>query len=86
VLYALHLAIKNHHWPATNPAWLLALYSVFVFIPITVQLIAPYVTLVGTWAIIAGLSARCVVSGFSWPTALQVTMHLMRHGALSWIS
>lgn len=30
-LYGLHLSIKSHHWPATNPAWLLALYSVFVF-------------------------------------------------------
>ncbi|MHB8717047.1 MAG: hypothetical protein ACYC9H_13700 [Sulfuricaulis sp.] len=64
VLYALHLAIKNHHWPATNPAWLLGLYALFVFIPVTVQLIAPHVLRAGAWVIIAGLSA--VYFYFGW--------------------
>ena len=32
-LYALHLAIKGHHWPATDAAWLTVLYAVAVFVP-----------------------------------------------------
>jgi cytochrome bd-type quinol oxidase subunit 2 len=41
-LYGLHHAIKGHHWPATSTAWLVALYAVVVFGPLTAQLLARY--------------------------------------------
>ena len=41
-LYGLHHAIMGHHWPATNTAWLVALYAVVVFGPLTAQLLARY--------------------------------------------
>jgi hypothetical protein len=39
-LFGLHHAITTRTWPATDLAWLLALYSVVVLIPVTVQLLA----------------------------------------------
>jgi hypothetical protein len=39
-LFGLHHAITTHTWPATYLAWLLALYSVVVLIPVTIQLLA----------------------------------------------
>src|SRR6516164_3168083 len=39
-LFGLHHAITTHTWPATNLAWLLALYGVVVLIPVTIQLLA----------------------------------------------
>jgi hypothetical protein len=40
VLYGLHHAIKGHHWPATDQPWLIALYALAVFLPLTAQLLA----------------------------------------------
>jgi hypothetical protein len=42
-LYGLHQAIKHLHWPATNTAWLVALYAVAIFVPLTVQFLAVHV-------------------------------------------
>ena len=36
-LYLLHESIKSHHWPATHHAWLVALYAVTVFVPLTIR-------------------------------------------------
>lgn len=41
-LYGLHHAIMQVHWPATNAAWLVALYAVALFVPLTVQMLAIY--------------------------------------------
>ena len=41
-LYTLHLAIDNKHWPATDSAWLVALYSIALLIPVTVELLAEH--------------------------------------------
>ena len=42
-LYGLHIAVKQSHWPATAPSWLLGLYAIALFIPLTVQLMAQHV-------------------------------------------
>src|SRR6202790_5897012 len=42
VLYGLHHAVKEHHWQATDQAWLIALYALAVFIPVTLQLLAEH--------------------------------------------
>jgi hypothetical protein len=39
-LYLLQLSITHHRWPSTDLGWLFALYAVFVFIPVAVQLLA----------------------------------------------
>lgn len=51
-LFGLHQAIKTHTWPATNLAWLFALYAVVVLIPLTTQLLADQVRKAATWAIV----------------------------------
>jgi hypothetical protein len=56
-LYALHEAIKASHWPATSSAWLIALYSVALFIPLTVQLTAQHAMNRSAWIIIAVMTA-----------------------------
>lgn len=55
-LYALHLAIKGSHWPATQPQWLLALYAVAAFIPLTVQLLAAHARTRSMWFITGPLA------------------------------
>jgi hypothetical protein len=41
-LYALHLSIEHEFWPAPHRGWLLGLYAVAVFIPLTVQMLAEH--------------------------------------------
>lgn len=55
-LYALHLAIKGPHWPATQPAWLLGLYALAAFIPLTVQLLAGHARSRITWLITGSMA------------------------------
>ena len=39
-LYGLHHAIKYQHWPATRSGWLISLYALALFVPVSVQLLA----------------------------------------------
>src|SRR6185295_13886000 len=56
-LFGLHTAVRGHHWPATANDWLLALYAVAVFVPLTVQLTVEHVlTRTAAW-LIAALAA-----------------------------
>src|ERR1700722_1028596 len=55
-LYGLHQAIKEHHWPATDQAWLIALYALLVFIPVTLQLLAEYRRAAALWRLVAILA------------------------------
>jgi hypothetical protein len=63
-LYALHLSIKNHHWPATDQAWLLALYALFVFMPIAVQMLVAHLRNHLTWLLLLVWSAAYAGFGF----------------------
>ena len=42
VLYALHWALENKAWPATDSGWLYACYSLAVFVPLTAQFLASH--------------------------------------------
>lgn len=55
-LYGLHHAIDGLHWPATETAWLLALYAVVIFVPLTVQLLADHVRQAPLWIIVAAMA------------------------------
>src|SRR5208282_4580763 len=70
-LYALHLAIKHQHWPATNSAWLLALYAVALLIPVTVQLLAEHAKQRATWLIIGVVAPAFFY--FGWHHGSSVT-------------
>jgi hypothetical protein len=63
-LFGLHHAITTHTWPATNLAWLLALYSVVVLIPVTIQLLAAQIRGSAAAAIVALLAVA--VFYFGW--------------------
>lgn len=41
-LYALHLSIKDVHWPATEPGWLVALYAVTLLAPLSFQVLVAH--------------------------------------------
>lgn len=69
-LYGLHLAIKNAHWPATEPGWLFACYAIALFIPWTVQLISAHVRQRAAWVIVATLAAAYFY--FGWHQGTQV--------------
>lgn len=63
-LYGLHHSISSHHWPATQPAWLLALYAVAVFIPTTLQLLVDHLLRPALWAMVA--VAAIALFYFGW--------------------
>ena len=64
VLYGLHHAIKDHHWPATDQAWLIALYALAVFIPATLQLLAEHARRAALWWLVAILAAAYFYFGW----------------------
>ncbi len=51
----MRVAIKDLHWPATEPGWLLAFYALAVFVPLTAQLLAEHAQQKTTWMVIAAL-------------------------------
>lgn len=63
-LYGLHRAIEQHAWPATRPGWLLALYAVAVFVPVSVELLAEYARAGVLWRLLAVLALAWF--GFGW--------------------
>jgi hypothetical protein len=63
-LFGLHHAITTHTWPATNLAWLIALYSVVVLIPLTTQLIADQVKKPASWVILGLMTAAFFYAGW----------------------
>lgn len=69
-LYALHLSIAGSHWPATQPGWLLALYAVATFVPLTVQLLADYARRGWMWLIV--LSMAMLFAYFGWHHGARV--------------
>jgi hypothetical protein len=63
-LFGLHHAITTHTWPSTNPAWLIALYSVAVLIPLTTQLLADQVKKPASWGILGLMTAAFFYAGW----------------------
>jgi hypothetical protein len=55
-LYWLHNAIKGQHWPATDLGWLVALYSLVLFVPMTLQMLAPHARQPMLWAVLAAMA------------------------------
>ncbi len=70
VLYGLHHAISRAHWPATDHAWLMALYALAVFVPPTVQLMADRVRDRAMWGLVAGLAAAYFYFGWHYGSAV----------------
>src|ERR1700736_2987923 len=69
-LYGLHHALKEHHWPATDQAWLIALYALAVFIPATLQLLAEHARRAALWQLVAILAAAYFYFGWHHGTTL----------------
>lgn len=63
-LYALHLSLAGSRWPATQPGWLLALYAVAVFVPLTVQLLADHARQQWMWLIVSFMAL--LFAYFGW--------------------
>jgi hypothetical protein len=63
-LYGLHHSLEFHHWPATNQAWLMALYALVVFVPLTVQMLADYARKSPMWRLVAILAAAYFYFGW----------------------
>jgi len=63
-LYGLHRAIGDHVWPSTEPAWLLALYAVVVFVPLSIELLAENARGSILWRLLALLGVGWF--GFGW--------------------
>jgi hypothetical protein len=69
-LYGLHHSLEFHHWPATNQAWLMALYALTVFVPLTVQMLADHARAAPMWLLVAILAAGYFYFGWHQGTAV----------------
>jgi len=76
VLYWLHHSIKFHHWPATDQAWLVPLYALALFIPVTMQLLARYAQAAILWRFMLILAAAFFY--FGWHFGAHVWSGLSR--------
>jgi Domain of unknown function (DUF4153) len=63
-LYGLHHSIEYHHWPATEPRWLTALYALALFIPLSAQLLARYAQVKILWRFLAALAVSFFYFGW----------------------
>jgi hypothetical protein len=73
-LYGLHHAIVQHGWPATEPRWLLALYAVALFVPVSLELLAEHARGRALWWLLALLAAGWF--GFGWHHGASVADQL----------
>jgi hypothetical protein len=69
-LYGLHRAVTAHHWPATDQAWLIALYTLAVFMPLTMQLLAEHARSAALWQLAAVLAAAYFYFGWHHGTSV----------------
>jgi hypothetical protein len=77
VLYWLHHSIKFHHWPATDQAWLVPLYALALFIPVTTQLLSRYAQAAILWRFMLALAAAFFY--FGWHFGAHVSSGLSRY-------
>jgi hypothetical protein len=63
-LYGLYFAIEHKHWPSTQPAWLTALYSIALLIPLTVQLLVEHIRKPVAMGMVAVLAL--ILFGMGW--------------------
>jgi hypothetical protein len=77
-LYGLHDAIQGHHWPATHHAWLIALYAVAVFVPVTLQILAEHARAVALWRLVALLGV--IYFYFGWHNGSAVFPDILEQG------
>jgi len=63
-LFGLHHALDMHRWPATDSAWLIALYTIAIFVPLSVELLARHAATRTAWMIVAAVAA--VFLYFGW--------------------
>jgi hypothetical protein len=76
-LYALHHAITHHHWPATDQAWLIALYSLALFVPLSAQLLAAHAEERILWLFVAALSVAYFY--FGWHFGAHISTDVPDH-------
>lgn len=69
-LYALHLSVQHKHWPASDPAWLLALYGCAIYLPLTLDLLAAQVLERSTWVLLALIAALFFFFGYFHGSAI----------------
>jgi hypothetical protein len=70
-LYGLHHAVKAHRWPATDQAWLIGLYALAVFIPLTMQLLAEHARTAALWRLVTVLAAAYFYFGWHHGTSVS---------------
>ncbi len=71
VLYALHLSIRNQHWPANDPGWLVAFYALALLLPLSFQLLLAHRQAPLTWCLLGTFSIALFY--FGWHHGVAVT-------------
>jgi hypothetical protein len=78
-LYGLHKAIEHGAWPATDRAWLYALYALWIYIPATVQLLAMHVRQRALWLALGVLALAFFGMGWHYGASIAPA-----RGELGW--
>jgi Domain of unknown function (DUF4153) len=80
-LYGLHHSLRDHHWPATDHAWLYALYAVAVFIPAALELLADFARKRALWLLLALLGVAFFYCGWHHGTNVDFERFERLNGA-----
>lgn len=69
-LFGLYHATKYQHWPATNSSWLIALYTLAILLPTTVQLLAEHNRKEAHWLYVLLISVALFYFGWHQGTSV----------------
>ncbi len=83
-LYGLHHAITSKHWPATDNSWLMALYALATFIPITVELLAEHARKRIFWTILTAIAIGYFYFGWHFGSSVADST-LSRYVDSDWV-
>ncbi len=78
-LYGLHLSLNDEQWLATHPPLLLALYTIALFVPTTLQLLSEHAGNRLLWLFVVGLGL--LFGYFGWHHGLIVSEHSLVDGS-----
>jgi len=71
LLYGIYHALRDHHWPATDHAWLYSLLAIVIFIPVTVELLSEFAWRLTLWSMVAVLMVCFFYFGWHYGTRID---------------
>jgi hypothetical protein len=86
LLYGIHLALRDHHWPATDHAWLYSLLAIALFVPVTVELLSEFAWRRVFWIMIAVFTSAFFYFGWHYGARVETELFGQLRGEPNYFS